>query len=175
MKPSPPARYPHRVTWALFLALLLLAMLFIAGTASELPPIVASHFDAAGHPNGFMSRAGYLRFVSCFAIGLPLLVVVILAAVYSRATDLKLPNRDYWLDPKRIGRTRAFLTAHGVWLGSLLVMLGCFVHWQVLAANRQNPPGLSNQSFASGLIAFLLATALWIGALMFAFRRPVGE
>ncbi|HME37510.1 MAG TPA: DUF1648 domain-containing protein [Steroidobacteraceae bacterium] len=175
MKPSSPARYPHKVTWAVFIALLLFAMLFLAGTAAQLPPTVAAHFDAAGVPNGFMSRSGYIRFVFCVAMGLPLLVVIVLSAVYSRAADLKLPNRDYWLAPQRIDRTRAFLIAHGVWFGSLLVALGCYVHWLELAANRQQPPHLSNQTFAAGLIAFLAATAVWVAALMFAFRRPAGE
>jgi uncharacterized membrane protein len=175
MKSSPPARYAHRVTWSVFILLLLFAILFVTGTASELPPTVASHFDAAGRPNAFMSRSGYVRFVLCLAVGLPAIVVAVLWMVYSRATDLKLPNREYWLAPERLDRTRAFLVAHGVWFGSLLVTLACFVHWLELGANRQQPPHLSNQSFAAVLIAFLAATAAWIGALMFAFRRPAGD
>ncbi len=172
---SPPLRYPHRVTWAVFIALLAFAVLFVISTVSQLPPMVASHFDAAGQANAFMSRSGYTRFVLCLVLGLPLAVVAILTAVYSRATDLKLPNRDYWLAPQRIDRTRAFLVAHGVWFGSLLVILACFVHWLELTANRAQPPHLSNSMFAAVMIAFLLATAAWIAALMVAFRRPIGE
>jgi uncharacterized membrane protein len=168
-------RHPHRVTWSVFIVLLLFATLFVAGTGSELPLTVASHFDAAGRANAFMSRGGYIRFVLCVAVGLPVIVVAILTAVYSRAADLKLPNREYWLDPQRVDRTRAFLVAHGVWFGSLLVILGCFVHWLELAANRLQPPHLSNSSFAAVLIAFLIATAAWLAALMIAFHRPAGE
>jgi uncharacterized membrane protein len=175
MKPSPPARHPHRVTWSVFIVLLLFAVLFVTGTASKLPLTVASHFDAAGQPNAFMSRGGYTRFVLCAAVGFPVIVVAILTAVYSRATDLKLPNREYWLAPQRLDRTRASLVAHGVWFGSLLVTLACFVHWLELGANLRQPPHLSNQTFAAVLIAFLIATAAWLAALMFAFRRPVGE
>jgi uncharacterized membrane protein len=175
MKPLPQARYSHRVTWSVFALLLLLAILFVTGTASELPLTVASHFDAAGQPNAFMSRSGYVRFMLCLAVGLPVIVVAILWAVYSRATDLKLPNREYWLAPERLDRTRAFLMAHGVWFGSLLVTLSCCVHWLELGANRLQPPHLSNQSFAAVLIAFLIATAAWVAALMFAFRRPAGD
>jgi uncharacterized membrane protein len=175
MNPTPPPRYPHRVTWAVFIALLAIAIIFVMTTVSELPPRVASHFDAAGQANAFMSRSGYTRFVLCLVLGLPLVMVAILTAVYSRATDLKLPNRDYWLAPQRIDRTRAFLVAHGVWFGSLLVVLACFVHWLELAANRVRPPHLSNSMFAAVMIAFLLATAAWIIALMVAFRRPIGE
>jgi uncharacterized membrane protein len=175
MKASPAPRNPHRITWLVFIALLLFAMLFVTGTASELPLTVASHFDAAGQPNAFMSRSGYIRFVLCVAVGLPVIVVAILTAVYSRAADLKLPNREYWLTPQRLDQTRAFLVAHGVWFGSLLVILGCFVHWLELAANRLQPPHLSNQSFAALLIAFLIATAAWVAVLMVAFRRPAGD
>lgn len=172
MNPSVEARYPHRVTWSVFVLLLAFAILFVSGTASQLPPTVASHFDAAGQPNAFMPRGGYIRFVLCIAVGLPALVVAILWTVYSRATDLKLPNRDYWLAPGRLDRTRAFLIAHGVWFGSLLVALACCVHWLELGANRRQPPHLSNQWFAAVVIAFLIATAAWIATLMFAFRRP---
>jgi len=175
MKASPPVRYPHRVTWSVFAVLLLFALLFVTGTASELPLTVASHFDAAGQPNAFMTRSGYIRFVLCLCIGLPVLVVSILSVVYSRASELKLPNREYWMAPQRIDRTRSFLVAHAVWLGSLLVVLSCFVHWLELGANRQQPPHLSSQSFAACMIAFLVAIAVWIAALMFAFRRPARE
>jgi uncharacterized membrane protein len=175
MKPSGPARHPHRVTWSVFILLLLFAILFVTGTASELPSTVASHFDAAGRPNAFMSRSGYIRFVLCLAIGLPVAVVAILTAVYSRATDFKLPNREYWLAPQRLDRTRAFLVAHGVWFGSLLATVVCCVHWLELGANRLRPPHLSNEMFAAVLVAFLIATAAWISALMFAFRRPTEE
>jgi uncharacterized membrane protein len=173
--PAPAARRPHRIAWSVFIVLLLLAILFVIGTASELPPMVASHFDASGQPNAFMSRSGYIRFVLCFAVGFPVAIVIILTMVYSRATDLKLPNRDYWLAPQRLDRTRAFLVAHGVWFGSLLVTLACYVHWLELRANRLLPPHLSIQTFAALMLAFLIATAVWISALMFAFRRPATD
>jgi uncharacterized membrane protein len=158
-----------------FILLLLFAMLFVTGTAPQLPLNVASHFDGAGRANAFMSRSGYTRFVLCLALGLPVIVVAILTAVYSYAKDFKLPNRDYWLAPQRLDRTRAFLVAHGVWFGSLLVALVCLVHWLELSANRQQPPHLSTQTFAAALVAFLIAMAAWLAALLFAFRRPVGE
>ena len=175
MKTSPPGRYPHRVTWSVFVLLSLIALLFVTGTAAELPLTVASHFDAAGRPNAFMSRGGYIRFALCLCVGLPVLVVAILTLVYSRAVELKLPNREYWMAPQRIHRTRSFLVAHGVWLGSLLVVLSCVIHWLELGANRRQPPHLSSQTFAVCMIAFLIAMAAWIAALMFAFRRPAGE
>lgn len=175
LKPSPPVRHPHRVTWSVFIMLLLFAVLFVTGTASELPATVASHFDAGGQPNAFMSRSGYIRFALFLAVGFPVIIVAILSTVYSRATKLKLPNPEYWLAPQRLDRSRAFLVAHGVWFGSLLVTLACSVHGLELSAHRHQPPHLSSHVFAAVLIAFLIATAVWVAALVFAFRRPVGE
>jgi hypothetical protein len=48
---SAPVKNPHRLTWSVFVVLLLFAVFFVTGTAAELPPLVASHFDAAGQPN----------------------------------------------------------------------------------------------------------------------------
>lgn len=158
----------------MFFILLFFGTLFVTRTASELPAAVASHFDAGGRPNAFMSHGGYIRFALFLAVGLPLLVVAILSTVYARAAKLKLPNSDYWLAPQRLARTRAFLLAHGAWFGSLLVILACSVHWLELGANRMQPPHLSNQAVATVLFGFLFATALWVAALMFAFRRPAG-
>jgi uncharacterized membrane protein len=162
-------------TWLVFIALLLFAIVFVSSTISELPLTVASHFDGAGRANAFMSRSGYARFALCFAVGLPSVVVGVLTLVFSRATDFKLPNRDYWLAPERIDRTRTFLVAHGVWFGSLLVVLSCCVHWLEITANRARPPQLSNALFAGVMVAFLVATAAWVAALLFAFRRPTRE
>ena len=172
MRAAPVARFAHRLTWAVFISLLLFALLFVTHTVAKMPPMVASHFDGEGRANAFMTRGGYGHFVLAVAVGMPLAVVGILTAVYSRATNMNLPNRDYWLAPQRLARTRAFLVAHGVWFGSLLVMLGCFIHWLELVANHAQPPHLPNQAMLGGIILFLLATAIWLGAIIVALRRP---
>ncbi len=161
----------HKLAWLVFVLLLATAVIFVNRTATSLPAIVAVHFDAAGQPNGFMSRSGYRVFALLLAVGLPLAVVGVMALLYSRATALKLPNREYWLAPQRLARTRAFLIAHGVWLGSMLTAFACFVHWLELDANAQQPPHLSNQRFAAGILVFLLCMAAWIGTMMVTFRR----
>lgn len=170
-----PKRYPHKLSWLVFIWLLVFAFIFITRTAGELPAAVASHFDAAGRPSAFMPRNAYFVFTLLLAVGLPVALVGVLSAVYSRSADLKLPNRDYWLAPQRQERTRAFLAAHAVWFGSLLVALVCFIHWLELDANRQQPPLLASRKFISGIIAFMLCTGAWIGTLLFALRRPGGR
>jgi hypothetical protein len=152
--------------------MLLATALFVNRTAGQLPARVAVHFDVAGDPDGFMSSGQYRRFILFFAVGLPLILVALLTMTYSKSANLKIPNRDYWLAPGRIARTRAFLVAHGTWFGSLFAAMMCFTHWLVVTANRLQPPHLSNPAVYLGLFAFLACTLAWIATLMIALRLP---
>jgi uncharacterized membrane protein len=164
-----------RLPWIVFVLMLAFAMVYVTSTVPHLPPMVASHFDMTGYPNAFMTRSHYTLFILGFAVGLPVAIVALLTWVYTGARDFKLPNRDYWLAPERLPRTRAILIAHGVWFGSLLVAMVCFVHWLELAANRTMPPQLSNHWVSVGLLVFFLITAGWIIILLGAFRLPRGQ
>jgi uncharacterized membrane protein len=164
----------RKLPWIVFGLMLLSAIFFVTRTAPGLPPMVASHFDLAGYANAFMTRSRYVHWMLVLGVGLPIAIVALLTFVYRRANDMKLPNRDYWLAPERIEATRNRLVAHGVWLGSLLVAMSCFVHWLELGAHRHVPPHLSNASSAAGLLVFFLVAGAWILALLRTFRRPRG-
>jgi hypothetical protein len=168
-------RAARAVALLVFASLLIFAAIFVNADSASLPGMVAVHFDAAGRAGGFAPRGQYRTAVLLFALAFPLAVVGIMAFAYSRATDLKLPNRDYWLAPQRLERTRAFLITHSIWLGSIMVALTCFVHWLVLDANLRRPPQLSNSLFAAGLGAFTACMAVWVATMMFAFRRRGGD
>jgi len=164
----------NRLSWGVLVLAACGALVFITRTGGALPAMVASHFDAAGDPTAYMLRTSYIRFMLLLLVGVPAALVALLTWVYSRATDMKLPNRDYWLAPERIGRTRDMLVAHGIWFGTLLISLGCYVHWLILSAHRQQPAHLSSDRLYAGLLIFFLITAGWLLAMLQAFRRPRG-
>jgi uncharacterized membrane protein len=162
----------NKVSWIAFCLALLFAIFYFSDTVSSLPPMVASHFDGAGLPTAHMTRAFYAKFVFGLGVGMPIAIVALLTAVYSRASEMKLPNADYWLAPERIAQTRALLVAHAVWFGCLMVAMVCYMHWLVLAAYRSVPPHLSNQMVMGGLLIFLGVAVGWVIALLRAFRLP---
>jgi uncharacterized membrane protein len=162
----------RRTPWIFFVMALLVAAYFVMHSSPALPPLVGSHFDAAGAPNAFMPRQTYVHFMLTMTIGFPLALVGILALAFAYAGNLKVPNRDYWLSPERIGATRAFLIARAAWLGVMLCLMMCFVHYLELNANAQVPPHLSGNLALIAVLGFFLATAGWIFALMTALRRP---
>ena len=170
-----PKRAARVVALLVFALLLIFAAIFVNADSASLPAMVAVHFDAAGRAEAFAPRGQYRSAVLSLALALPVAVVGIIAFAYSRATDLKLPNRDYWLAPQRLKRTRAFLITHCIWLGSIMVALTCFVHWLVLDANLRRPPELSNSLFAAGLGLFTACMAVWVATMMFTFRRKGGD
>jgi hypothetical protein len=162
----------HRLSWGALFLLTCSAVFFIIHTVDRLPLVLASHFDATGFPTAFMLRSSYFHFILWLGIAVPLALVALLTNVYSRATNMKLPNRDYWLAPEHIGETRDMLVGHGIWFGSLLICMVCFVHWLELKANLSQPAHLPNDLVYAGLALFFLVSVGWIAALLLAFRRP---
>jgi uncharacterized membrane protein len=162
----------NKIPWIVFALALLFAIFYFSHTVASLPAMVASHFDGAGFPNSYMTRAFYTKFVFGMGVGFPIAMVALLSLVYSKGGDMKLPNRDYWLAPERIAQTRALLVAHAVWFGCLMVAMVCYMHWLILTAHRSVPPHLSNQMVMGGLLVFIGISAGWIIALLRTFRRP---
>jgi hypothetical protein len=120
-----------------------------------------------------MPRATYLRFIIAFLVALPLLIVL-LTGITSLlpARFINLPNREYWLAPKREADTLAYIRKHGVHFGVMLAIFFCFVHWLVVQANAHNPPLFPESLFFIGMAAFLAGLVIWIGRFIVRFRRP---
>jgi uncharacterized membrane protein len=161
-----------KIPWIVFVLMLLFAMGYLILTASNLPSLVASHFNGAGYPTAYMTRGFYTRFVLALGVGLPVAMVALLTVVFSSAQDMRLPNRGYWLAPERIARTRSVLIPFGVAMGSLLVAMVCYIHWLELDAHRSVPPHLSNHWMLGGLLVFFLMTIGIMVAMLGAFRLP---
>ena len=67
---------------------------FIISATGNLPENIASHFNGAGVPNGFMSQKGYLIFMLVFAVGIPAVVVGgISVALRSAQGSINIPIR----------------------------------------------------------------------------------
>jgi uncharacterized membrane protein len=84
------------------LVLVALFAVQIAWYWPRLPHVVASHFGAAGRPNGWMSREA---FVGVY-VGVVLLLTVVFSTIRFVPPSLwNLPNKEYWLAPERRAAT----------------------------------------------------------------------
>jgi uncharacterized membrane protein len=145
------------------ICLMTFAATFVIYTARYLPDSVATHFDASGQADGWMSRTFYTWFTLTFLIGLPALIgylVNTLPRCLPQWTNI--PNREYWLAPKRRDASKRFLSAQGYRLGCLIVMLTMGLHYTILMANQQNPPILPMRTFLSMIGACWIVLFLWV-------------
>ncbi len=165
------ARVPALLFAALYAAFLM-ALVFSLGL---LPERVATHFNGAGNPDGWMSRPALLAGAAAFGLVFPLFVVAICSLLrFLPARFVNLPNRDYWLEPERRSATNAAVATHAWWLACLEIVFVGGMHFLLVQANRVQPPHVSNGGIAAVAGIFLIGVAFWIVALYRRFRTMPG-
>ena len=158
---------------AIVLTLLIVCFLiYLAYSAKFLPGRVATHFGAEGVPNGWMSRTGYLIFISVLTVGLPLINIIIVLSI-NRIPDqfINLPNKDYWLSPENKQRTNSFISGQTLWLACIEVVFFAGLHYLTVESNRLNPVRLETSRFAPLSFCFVAAVILWTIAFVLHFTK----
>jgi len=139
------------------------------------PDKMATHFDAAGHPNGWMTRSSSEGFFAVFGVGFSAFFIGITYVIrLFPSSTINVPNSEYWRSPEHFGEACEFLFAHSFWLGSFALLWAGAMNYLIVVANRSNPPLLSTPCVwtLSGL--FLAGTIAWVaGILRFFGRAPV--
>ena len=160
-------------------AIVLLAALFAAAaailyaTANTLPAQVASHFDAGGNVNSYMTRSNYLLFISLVTFGVPLLIVELNLVLPRFAPRLvRIPARDYWFAPERRAETIASIGTSGMLTASLITAFMIAVHLLVVEANRRSPPHIDNELLWVLLGVLVVCILGWQFFRWRRFRRP---
>lgn len=165
----------RNVPLLLFVLLLAAASALIGSFTSQLPDLVAVHFDASGRPNGFTTREGCRDFMLLSTLGVPIFIVAATALLprLLPASMINIPNREYWLAPERAPGSIAFLSEQGIWFGCILVAFLADVDWMLVKANALSPPAFPNSPFIATLMVFFCAVAFWAIRLFKRFRRPM--
>ena len=130
----------------------------------RLPDRVASHFNAAGVADGWMSRDTHgLLALGLFA-GMTALFALIGWAMRRLPTRwVNMPKRDYWLSGDREQGTRRELEAWCYAFGAIVNLFLLFVVQLVFLANLSNPPALDSTVMTAGLVVYL---AVNLGAVV---------
>jgi uncharacterized membrane protein len=142
-------------------------------TLRQLPPSVASHFDASGTPNGWSSRLGYTVLLLVIGVLLPLSVAALVRGLTRQGPALlNIPARDYWTRPENgkeaVRRVRAYVW----WLGGIMAGSALVIHLLVLDAHEHQPPRLSTSGILLVLGAALSAIVAWAAGWYRLLQRP---
>ena len=90
---------------------------------SSLPEIMASHFDGAGNPNGWMSKSFFFIFQGALLL-LIIGISLFLPKLIEKTPDrwVNLPNKDYWLAEERRAETIITIGKYQEWFGIAFVV-----------------------------------------------------
>lgn len=148
-------------------------ILFVYITSASLPGVLATHFDARGEPNAFMSRDGYRLFMTFMILFVPFMIAVLPRLIGARWPQLlNIPNRGYWLAPERRAATLVSVYSLTTLPAAATIGLMCFVHWLVMDAHKSASPQLDSRLLWAGLLLFVGFTIGWIVAFYVRFRSP---
>lgn len=156
----------------LFFLLVVLAVVQVIYYYPQVPDTVASHFDGLGSPNAWSSKNGF--FGLYLAMILLLVIVFIFAPRWSETRisyGMKIPNREYWLAPERLQKTKAFFRRQMIIMGVVHLLLAIYTIQLAILANLNQQPQLHpGIVWALGLyFIFLIA---WLIHFFMHFRKP---
>ena len=162
----------NRLSLLLFAALLTVSTFFTLSSGGDLPERVAIHFNASGVADGWANRYHYRLFILSFMIGLPLLLVWVMAGLPRHTNGRgQIPNCEYWFAQERRHATASFLLGHAGWLGCLTVAVVYGIHLSILRANTVTPPVLATDRFITMMVVYLCGLVWWTAAFLRHFQK----
>ena len=160
----------------LFLFLAAYAAIHFPAYYSQLPEVVASHFDAHGVANGWQTKSAFFSvflgvtvLAAVVGFGVPRIIGVVPAQL------INLPNKRYWLAPEHLAETLEFLNTYFAWFGCAvyLIMILTFDYAVQSNLHPDHPPDVSRMWYIlAGFITFMV---VWITRLMRRFLRPPAD
>lgn len=157
----------------LFLLIAAGAAIHFSSLYAQLPPVMASHFDARGVPNGWQPKelfftflVGSLVIAAILTFAVPLLMEVLPTSL------INLPNKEYWLAPERRAESIGFFQTQFAWFGCALLFFMMFAFEFAIRANFRDRPQMDSSSFVIALVAFILFALISTLRMMKRFGSP---
>ena len=157
--------------------LVFLAVVFMGVSANwfftlSLPQKVATHFNFAGKPDGFMTIQNHQSFVILSTICFPLFMVFMVGVLPMWFPSLvNISHRDYWFAPDRKTQTLDYLFNMACKLGVLMVFFFVGLNVIIVLANNSNPVLMPKLPFFVVMALFLIGVLLWVVMLFLKFRK----
>ena len=162
-----------RLPGLLFVGLAAYATVHFSSYYSQLPDVVASHFNGRGVPNGWQTKSAFFMVfagVSALAAVIGFVIPRIISAMPQQLINLS--NKQYWLSPERLAETQAFLNNYFAWFGCAVFLVIILTFDYAIQSNLhpQNRPDVSRMWYI--LAGFLAFVVVWIIRMMAKFLRP---
>ena len=138
----------------------------------SLPQKVATHFNFAGKPDGFMTLQNHQSFNILSTICFPLFMVFMVGVLPAWfPSTVNIAHRDYWFSPERKTQTLDYLFNMACKLGVLMVFFFVGLNVIIILANNSNPVLMPKLPFFVVMALFLLGLFSWVVVLFLKFRK----
>jgi uncharacterized membrane protein len=160
-----------RLPKVVFVVIAIIAAIYFWSNYSQLPEIVASHFNARGVANGWQSKstfltglAGVVALAAMLTFGVPVFISKMPAGL------INLPHKEYWLALERRDATMAVLGGSFAWFGcGVLVVVTSAVNYAI--GQNLHPAQLDIPVFFYVLAGFFIFTLVWSIRMLTHFAR----
>ena len=155
-----------RIPKIVFLLLVVYAAIHFSYYYADLPPVVASHFDARGVANGWQTKQIFFEWfagVTALAAALVFAVPALIAVVPVQMVNL--PNKRYWLAPDQAEATHRFMGAAFAWFGCGVYVVICYAFDFAVKSNlgAARPDANQFRWVLGGFTVFALAWTIGFG------------
>ena len=163
----------NRTAKYVFWAIVLLLAWQIFSAYPRLPEKMASHFNAAGKPNGWMSKQAFLR-LDLFLVGILAFLFYFSGFFMNKIPTafINLPNKDFWLAPERRDQSLRVIANFLLWLGNGTLIFVFVLQQHVIHYNLNSGKYFVGIGAWTPTIFYISFVFLWTVALIWMFRRP---
>lgn len=140
--------------------------------AGRLPERIATHFNATGQADGWMSRDAHILSFIALGLGMSAFIIALCFAIrWFPAAKLNVPNKAFWQKPANRPAALSFLFFHAFWLGTLALVFLAAVNYFVVAANQSSASTLATRGLQITSGFFIAGVIAWSFLLVRFFQK----
>jgi len=160
----------RKISGIVFIILLILCIAHAAYYYPLLPDKVASHFGVAGRPDAWSSKEFFVK-IYLVAVAFVAILFPGVGFMVSKTPDnmINLPNKGYWLSPKRRQEAIDFLQQQFLWFGSATLLLLLDIMHQTFRVHLGMVKALEHP--VASIVTYVAFSTLWSIYLIVKFRR----
>lgn len=142
-------------------------------SARGLPAKVATHFNAAGQPDGWMARETHIISFILLGLGMSCFIVGLCYGIrWFPKARLSIPNQAHWQKPAHRTTALDYIFYHSFWMGTLALAFLAAVNHFIVAANAPEAGTLATRGLQIASGVFITGIILWIFVLVRFFQKP---
>ena len=137
-----------------------------------LPERMASHFSADGTPNGWQLKEMFFLLMGLVSASTAIIGFLAPVLIARRpASQINLPNKEYWLAPERRAATMEFIAGQMRWFACAVLTVILFGGYEAIQANLREVVRFDSQTMLVVMVGFVVVVLVWLIGFVRHFSR----